>query len=130
MYLYMVITGDYRVCGAVLNTNAMWYFYRFIVNVPHTPLGTTTWLSGDDTNKVTRSPGERATVPVVDAAKMDPMGIVADNVLAIPLTYNVAVHVLLANASLILKYNVTALHVCEIKMVFRNISVDELPIPM
>jgi hypothetical protein len=126
----MVITGDYRVCDAVLNTNAMWYFYRFMVNVPHTPLGTTTWLSGDDTNKVTRSPGERATVPVVDAAKMDPTGITTDNVLAIPLTYNVAVHVLLANASLILKNNVTALHVCEIKIVFRNISVDELPIPM
>lgn len=64
-----------------------------------------------------------------DAAKTDPLGTVAVNAVDAPLTYNVAVHVPLTNASLILKYNVTALHVCEIKRVFRNMSVDELPNP-
>ena len=83
----------------------------------------------DVMNNVTRSPGASVTVAVDDVAKMDPMGTVVDNVLDVPLTYNVAVHVLLANASLILKCKVVAVHVCDINMVFRSMSVDELPNP-
>lgn len=85
------------------------------------------WLSGDDISRVTKSPGERVTLPT-DEANTDPMGTVVDRELGTPLTHSVPVRVLV-KTSLTLIYNSWVVHACEIKRVFRKEFVDELPRP-
>jgi len=97
------------------------------VRVAHTPLFMAARLSGDDMDKVIRSPGASNTLPVEEAYTA-PMGTVVDNVLAAPFTTNVAVRVL-SNTSLTWNNRLVAVQNWAIERVFRMTSVDELPRP-